>query len=331
MKKMQKFISGLLALCLVLSMLPVQVFAAVSVKRIAGGSRYSTCTAVADELKAILGGGLFDSVVVASGADFPDALAGTYLAAVKKAPILLIADTHIDMMVKYIDKNMADSGTIYILGSENSVSKTAEEALKTVGNVKRLGGKSRFITNLRILEEVNTKTGELLVVYSVAPWDALSVSSSGKPILLVNDKLRDDQKQYLATTSFDKITIIGSTAGVPDTMEAELSAYCSNIDRVYGKNRFMTSIEVAEYFYGTEKGSIVVACGTNFPDGLCSGALAHAKKAPVILTDAGRESLVADYVTEHNVQSGYVIGSAKVVSDASVRKAFNMTETDIIK
>ena len=75
----------------------------------------------------------------------------------------------------------------------------------------------------------------------------------------------------------------------------------------------------------------MVACGTNFPDGLCSGALAHAKKAPVILTDAGRESLVTDYVTEYNVQSGYVIGSAKVVSDASVRKAFNMTETDIIK
>ena len=35
-----------------------------NVTRVAGGSRYSTCTAVADELKAILGGGLFDSVVV---------------------------------------------------------------------------------------------------------------------------------------------------------------------------------------------------------------------------------------------------------------------------
>ena len=170
-----------------------------------------------------------------------------------------------------------------------------------------------------------------MIVYSVVPWDALSVSSSGCPILLVNGNLRDDQKQYLETTSFDKITIIGSTASVPKSMETELSEYCTNIHRVYGKNRYMTSIEVAKYFYGMDSGEITVTCGTNFPDGLCSGALAYIKKAPVILTDTGREALVADYVKEYNTCSGYIVGSKSVVSDETVRSIFNMKESDIIQ
>lgn len=301
------------------------------ITRIFGGSRYSTCLAVADELKAALGVDKFDSVVVASGADFPDALAGTYLAAVMKAPILLIADTHIDMIMKYIEDNIAVSGTIYILGSENTVSKKAADALSDIGTVKRLGGKSRYITNLRILEDVGITTGELLVVCATTPWDGLSVSSSGRPILLVNDKLRDDQKQFLATTSFSRITVIGSKDVIPETMLTELSAYCADVDRVFGSSRYKTTIEVAKYFYGEKSANVVLTCGTNFPDGLCSGVLANAKNAPVILTVEGRESLAAEYVKNYNIQSGYVVGSAKVVSDESARTVFGLAADAVIK
>ena len=293
-----------------------------NVIRVAGGSRYSTCLEVADELKIALGVDKFASVVVASGLDFPDALAGTYLAAVREAPMLLIDDGHISMIVDYIREHMAADGTIYILGSENAVSAKAEAALSAVGTISRLGGRSRFVTNLKIREEVGTSTGELLVVYAINPWDALSVSSSGRPILLVNGALRDDQKQYLEATVFDRITIIGSESVISGKLEAELENYCSNVGRVFGRNRYQTSMEVAKYFYGIPGGNVIIACGTNFPDGLCSGALAYARKAPVILTDAGREPLAAEYVTNYDVQTGYIIGSAKVVSEETVGKIF---------
>ena len=57
--------------------------------RIFGNSRYETSFGIANEYKSVLGAEKFESVIIASGVNFPDALAGSYLAAVKNAPILI--------------------------------------------------------------------------------------------------------------------------------------------------------------------------------------------------------------------------------------------------
>ncbi|MBO5575778.1 MAG: leucine-rich repeat protein [Ruminococcus sp.] len=59
----------------------------VTPKRLDGKDRYETCVAVNNEFKSLLSG---KSICVATGADYPDALAGGVFAAIQKAPLFLI-------------------------------------------------------------------------------------------------------------------------------------------------------------------------------------------------------------------------------------------------
>lgn len=71
-----------------------------SILRLAGDNRFETAYLVADQMKKNLGIERFAAVVAASGADFADALAGSYPAAVKNAPILLAYNDIINGGVK---------------------------------------------------------------------------------------------------------------------------------------------------------------------------------------------------------------------------------------
>ena len=122
--------------------------------RIAGRDRFETALLTADQMKKNLGIEKFDTVIVASGLDFADALAGSYLASTKIAPILLAytKDSVNDGIRHYIRENLKEGGIVYILGGENAVPSSFEEELETF-QVKRLAGAHRFETNLMILKE----------------------------------------------------------------------------------------------------------------------------------------------------------------------------------
>ena len=59
----------------------------VTPKRLYGDNRYDTCVAVNNEFKSVLSG---NSICLATGADYPDALAGGVFAAIQKAPLFLV-------------------------------------------------------------------------------------------------------------------------------------------------------------------------------------------------------------------------------------------------
>ena len=122
--------------------------------RIAGDNRYSTGLQVADQLKTYLGVTKFSAIVVASGREFPDALAGSYLANQKGAPILLVNNkdaSSFENAKNYIAANLASGGTVYILGGIVAVPAKMETMLKAEFNVQRLAGANRYGTNLEIL------------------------------------------------------------------------------------------------------------------------------------------------------------------------------------
>ncbi|MBQ8857938.1 MAG: discoidin domain-containing protein, partial [Lachnospiraceae bacterium] len=91
--------------------------------RLSGTTRYETGYKVADALKEELGVEKFEAVVVATGKNFADALAGSYLAVEKNAPIILTngkAD-NIAQLHEYIAANVTAGGKVYILGGEAAV------------------------------------------------------------------------------------------------------------------------------------------------------------------------------------------------------------------
>ena len=75
--------------------------------RVFGADRYATAFKAADTLKAELGVEKFQNVIVASGTGFADALAGSYLAAQKNAPILLVRGANVNDVKNYIKSNPA--------------------------------------------------------------------------------------------------------------------------------------------------------------------------------------------------------------------------------
>ena len=289
--------------------------------RIAGDNRYETAFDVADALKAELGVSKFTTVIIASGTDFADALAGSYLAAVKNAPILLTNKFNIDNVASYISTNLDANGTVYILGGEAAVAKDIESKLPVTP--KRLAGDNRYLTNLEILKEAGVTAGdEILVCTGTNFADSLSASASGKPILLVNNRaLLDGQKEYLAGLgTSSKLVVLGGTSAVSANMANALKTYGS-VSRIAGDNRYLTSLAIAEYFF-PEATSAVVAYGGNFPDGLCGGALAYAMKAPLILTNDKIASTVATETAKFAITSGYALGGTKLISDAAVSEIF---------
>lgn len=294
----------------------------VTVTRIAGSNRCETAFKAADQLKAVLGVEKFDAVIIASGNNFADALAGSYLAAVKQAPILLYRKGFEDENADYIAKNLSENGTVYILGGTAAVPKAMADALKNV-KVERLAGDNRYLTNLKILEAAGITGDQILVATGMDFADCLAASATGLPILMVNSRLNDlsaDQKAFLEANSGKKITIIGGEAAVSAKLLEKLEDY-GTVTRLSGSRREETSLKVANKFY-TEASSVVVAYSRNFPDALCGGPLAYALNCPLLLVNKNSESYAADYVQEKAVTAGYVLGGTAALSNATVNKVF---------
>lgn len=306
-----------------------------TVVRIAGLNRYETSFKTADELKAVMGVEKFETVIIASGADFADALSGSYLAAVKSAPILLASGTaeNTAQLVEYIKANMDEGKKIYILGGTGAVPASVEDALKGMYDVERLGGENRYITNLLILKEAGVSAGEDILVSSGTGYaDSLSASATGKAILLVAASISVEQAAYLNELKAEQdndYVIVGGTGAVSATVESQLKAY-GDVSRLGGATRLETSVMVAEKYFGTTENAVLVYAH-NYPDGLCGGILALKLGGPLILT-AGIEAAgpAAAYTVDRDVNSGYILGGPTLVTDEAARLIFAMAEEALI-
>ena len=299
---------------------------AVSV-RIAGNNRYATSTAAADALKKSLAADKFENIIVASGDDYPDALAGSYLAKVKDAPVMLVgkdANTEADVK-QYINKNLKKGGTVYLLGGTGAVTSRFEKSLGDL-KVERLGGQTRYETNIAILKAAGVDKEDLLVCTGEGFADSLSASAVGKPILLVaGSGVNDTQKKYLDSLKIKDIYLIGGTGVVSDKIGTQLKKYDQDdkCERVAGQYRYLTSVAVAKEFFPKGSDSAVLAYAMNFPDGLAGGPLALSMKAPLILTDNSGYSDAVAYAKSAGIKKAAVLGGPTLIQDSVVDRIVN--------
>lgn len=305
-------------------------FETTDVIRIAGATRYETSLAIADQFKKTSGQEHFSTVIIANGKNFADALAGSYLASVKNAPILMTNGNNLNALKNYVADSLVTGGTIYLLGGDAAVPESVETALSGLGTIIRLFGQSRYDTNLEILKEAGVKDEDIFVCTGKNFADSLSASAAKKPILLVNSKkLAASQKEFLDAHADNKLFIIGGTGAVNENIEAELEHY-GDVERIYGSTRYETSVLFAQKFF-TKPKQAVLAYAKNFPDGLCGGALAMSMDAPLILTASGKEEAAFSYMNEKEISYGYVLGGDRLISDDSVRMLFRLAaDTEII-
>lgn len=293
----------------------------ISVYRVAGKARYETSLKIADVTKEQLGIEQFDTIIIANGKNFADALAGSYLAKVKTAPIIMANGKNNADIQAYVEENLTADGTVYILGGTGAIPATLESDLSAY-YVKRLSGATRFETNIDILEEAGVTNEEIIVATAFQFADSLSASAAGKPILLVNNKkgvLTEEQKTYLGTLGTEKFYIVGGSSAVSENLEEEIGRY-GETQRIGGKTRYETSVMIAEEFFDNPE-SIVLACAKNFPDGLSGGPLAMSMNAPLILTATDKEDVAAAYANGV-IDNGYVLGGSILISNSATQNVF---------
>ena len=290
-----------------------------SMARFAGSNRYETALVAADALKLQTRALDFSNIVVASGSNYPDALAGSYLAKVKDAPVLLVGtDAASEKAVaEYIEENLSEDGTVYILGGAGVIRTEFENSLKDAEiNTERLAGNDRYATNIEILKAAGITETDLLICTGMEFADSLSGSAVGLPILLVGDEITAAQQSWMDTVNVGQTYLLGGEGAVNEDIEEYLKEKVS-VKRLAGKNRFETSAIIAEEFF-PEATVAAAAYGLNFPDGLSGGPLAMSIGTPMLLMTDANSSDAAGYIDLAGINRIAVMGGTALISDQTI-------------
>lgn len=298
--------------------------------RIGGSGRTETSTLIAGALKEALHISEFDAVVVCDSTKFPDALSASSLAIQKKAPILLVSNAakSQNTISTYIKNNLSPGGKVYIIGGESAVSKAFEDNIRNTvsNNVERIAGANRYLTNLEVLKKLDLYNEQLMVATGKDFPDALSASATGMPLMLMNGNSFSSEQLAFLRKIKGSVTIIGGPTAIHTVVEDILNNLIMTglgirFERLNGSGRYNTSRLIAETYY-TDARSAILACGSNFPDGLCAGPLAYAMHMPVLLSNPNKEAESKKYIAARHITKGYAAGGASVITDVSFRTSF---------
>ena len=295
--------------------------------RAAGETRYATMAALLPKApwKAER------TVVLASGSNYPDALAAASLAGAYDAPIVLTEPNSLSVdaadMIEQLSPNV-----IYVVGGEAAVSKSAVDTAAYYAadgcKVFRIAGDTRLETSLAIAKRVrqkSTASDTLIVATGFNYADALSVSPFAfaykSPIFLCGSNgLSADAISYIYGAGFKRAILVGGTAAVPDRVKQQLTSAdisSGSITRLAGATRYETSAKIMLYAVnaGMNVSTVYLATGKNFPDALAAGPVAGKLRAPLLLVDPGIEyahTVLANYCGSVNVAT--VVGGTSAVS-----------------
>ncbi|MDQ0226823.1 cell wall-binding repeat-containing protein [Metabacillus niabensis] len=277
--------------------------------RLQGSDRYETAVNIS---KA--GWITSNTVVLARGDSFPDALAGGPLAYKENAPILLTHQASLTAKTK-AEIIRLNAKKVIILGQTGAVSSKVESQLRQMGinNIERIGGKTRYATAALVAKRL--PSDKAIVAYGYNFPDVLSVApyaaKNGIPILLTdNDGLPAVTKDAL--TGKTSATIVGGTVVVSDKVKNSLPVATKT--RIAGNERWETSSIVSQKLPLGNKRAFI-AYGKNFPDALAGSVLAAKMNAPLLLVDQPRIPSAITQV-KNNYPAFTILGGTVAVSDA---------------
>lgn len=276
-----------------------------------------------------------DRVIIATGENFPDALAAASIAGLYNAPIILThnGSLHADAraQIKRLGANKA-----YLIGGTASLSSKVESEVKKMGlSVSRIAGTAREQTAIKIFEQGKKQWGKTAIIASGQGFaDALSISSfsyaNKAPIFLTDSKkqLSADTIAAVKAGGFTHIVIVGGTAAVSNSVTKQLGS-SFNYKRLGGTDRYETSRLIAQWAVdrGMTANSMAVATGTNFPDALAGGALSGTKGSVLLLVEdspsAHKQAKAFFAKNKSRIKSVHVLGGEGTISNnllGSLRK-----------
>ena len=267
---------------------PTPAHAAIAVQRLGGADRYATAAAVSE---AHFGPGV-PVVHIATGSNFPDALAGGPAAARAGGPILLVTRDAVPQATAAELARLAP-GRIVVLGGPGAVGDgvvAALDAYDTGGGVTRIGGEDRFATAAAVSAATFAPGVPMAFVATGATFpDALvggiAAARMGGPVLLTRrDALPAATEAELRRLAPGQIIVLGGTGAVGDAVAAALHGLATSgtVHRLGGADRYATATTVSAAFFPTA-GPLFVATGRSFPDALVAVPAAALSGAALLL------------------------------------------------
>lgn len=287
-------------------------------EQIAGTDRYATAVAISQRGWPD-GAGAANAVILATGANYPDALAAAPLAGKLDAPVLLIGAKTVHPTVAAELRRLYSgrtSATFYVVGGQGAIPDAivneyaallSPEGIAEV-QVKRLGGANRYDTARSIALEVgNTATGtfaDTAIIVSGANYpDALAMgpvaAKMGVPILPVSGSVPPEIGDALSQLGIKHCIIVGGTSVVNTAIEDSLEAAgyrvngvpdgTDNVDtRLAGTSRYSTALLAMKFSIAMaafDDSYLYVATGRNWPDALALAGASGKVSSPLLLLD----------------------------------------------
>lgn len=187
----------------------------------------------------------------------------------------------------------------------------------------RLAGQDRYDTAIAI-SKAGWQVSDNVVLSTGEDFpDALCAAPLAKQLdapIILSGKLSLSQKviSELDRLKVKHVYIVGGEGVISKDIKDALEKKQINVIRLSGKDRYETSLKVAEHIsshFPVSK-EIVIATGQDFPDALSIAPIAAKKGMPIILSP---KALLSDnikaYIFQKGINKTYVIGGPSVISD----------------
>ncbi|MDN5797140.1 MAG: cell wall-binding repeat-containing protein [Intrasporangium sp.] len=257
-----------------------------SVSRYAGSDRYATAAAISAKT---FGSGV-PVAYIATGAGFPDALAGAAAAGSLGGPVLLSERTSLPKTTTD-ELRRLKPGRIVVLGGTGVISSTVERRLAGYADsVARDAGTDRYDTAAQVSRVAFDPGAPVAYVATGTNFpDALAAGPAGGvkggPVLLVGrDTIPAATATELRRLAPERIVVLGGTGVVSSSVEKSLGSYSSSVSRASGSDRFGTAARVSSTTFGAGAPIAFVATGATFPDAVAGGAAGGHRGGPILLT-----------------------------------------------
>lgn len=284
------------------------------VMRVAGRDRYETAALLSTTNWGAHAGDLY----VASGTDFPDALAAGALSGDRDRLLLTRLSRLPVVTATALAALVAPEYTrIVIAGGQLAVSGAVEVALGGHAPTVRLAGKDRYETAAVLArdaldgQQVDTvflASGEnypdaLAAASHAGPDDALLLTKPGTLPLATRAALTDLDARL--------VVLVGGTGAVSADVEDQVRGLGFTVERAAGVDRYETAAALFAHS-GVDTGTVLVATGRDFPDALAAGQV-----GPVVLTRTTSLPIASrGIIRAIDPQTVTIVGGQSVVTGA---------------
>ncbi|MDU6598804.1 cell wall-binding repeat-containing protein [Finegoldia magna] len=195
------------------------------VRSFKGADRYATNAEIIKEFKDA------NTCIIASGENFADSLSIGAYATKNGYPIVLVQKNKINDVTKQALKD-SKIKKCYIVGGENSVSKSLEKELPQV--IERIAGNDRYETSLKIADKFYKDAEGAYLASGEVFADSLAINPIAAkfdvPLILTpKDKLPQKTLEYLEKSKIIQVAIIGGEKTVSKQIQQELAKTNPNV------------------------------------------------------------------------------------------------------